>query len=172
MQPTPALPEHFAQILALNEASVHFLSPLSAARLAVLHQHAAYHRVITDQNEVQAFLLAFAPGAPYDSINYQWFDRREKDFLYIDRIVVASGARARGLGTLLYRDLFQMASALGLRQVVCEFDIDPPNRVSEVFHLRFGFREVGRQRVANGTKEVSLQSAAVPRPGSPAISRS
>ena len=64
MQPTPALPEHFAQILALNEASVHVLSPLSEARLALLHRHAAYHRVIAEAGEVQAFLLAFAPGAP------------------------------------------------------------------------------------------------------------
>ncbi len=42
-------------------------------------------------------------------------------------------------------------------RIVCEFDTDPPNEASWRFHQRFGFREVGSQRVADGKKAVSLQ---------------
>ena len=162
--PMAAEPRHFADILALNAASVHFLSPLTPERLAHLHQHAAYHTVLLDGERVLAFLLAFAPGAPYDSVNYRWFDARFADFLYVDRIVVADTARGLGLASRLYRDLFEHARAHGYGRVVCEFDVDPPNPASERFHRNFGFAEVGSQRLAGG-KTVSLQSAPVPAAG-------
>ena len=41
--------------------------------------------------------------------------------------------------------------------MTCEFDLNPPNPASEKFHARFGFHEVGRQRVGAGNKQVSLQ---------------
>lgn len=159
--PTPAAREHFPGILALNAESVRFLSPLSAPQLENLHAHAAYHKVVLDDGRVVAFLLALAQGAPYDSLNYLWFAARYPRFLYVDRIVVSADAQGRGFASLLYCDLFQSAAALGHEQVVCEFDVDPPNPASEAFHRRFGFTEVGRQRVAGGSKLVSLQSAPV-----------
>ena len=159
MNATIATRQHFSEILALNAEFVHFLSPLSSERLEHLHAHAAYHKVILDGQRVAAFLLAFEPRAPYDSVNYQWFDTRYKGFLYVDRIVVSSADRGCGLASLLYRDLFETALMQGLSRVVCEFDLDPPNPVSEAFHRRFGFEQVGTQRVAGGSKVVSLQSA-------------
>lgn len=164
MTPIPAEPLHFAAILELNARSVEVLSPLDAERLAHLHAHAAYHKVVLLDQQVAAFLLAFAPGAPYDSVNYQWFDARESNFLYVDRIVVAESARGRGLASLLYRDLFAVAAARGHASVVCEYDLDPPNPASAAFHQRFGFVEIGTQRVAGGTKAVSLQRAPVGPP--------
>lgn len=158
--PVAADSRHFADILALNAASVHFLSPLTPERLAHLHAHAAYHTVVPGGERVLAFLLAFAPGAPYDSVNYRWFDARYDDFLYVDRIVVAEAARGLGLASRLYRDLFEHARTHGYGRVVCEFDVDPPNPASERFHRGFGFTEVGSQRLPGG-KTVSLQSAPV-----------
>ncbi len=164
MIPTPAGSQHFPGILALNAESVRFLSPLSASRLEHLHAHAAYHKVIVDGQRVVAFLLAFGPGAPYDSVNYQWFSARYTNFLYVDRIVVSRAARGNGLASLLYRDLFSTALAQDISRVVCEFDVDPPNPASGAFHRRFGFSQVGVQRVAAGDKLVSLQSAPVGPP--------
>ena len=83
-----AEPGDFKQILLLNQASVHFLSPLTAQRLALLHGLADCHRVAEHDGRVSAFLLAFAQGADYDSPNYQWFAQRYERFLYVDRIVV------------------------------------------------------------------------------------
>jgi len=164
MTPIPAGPQHFEPILALNEAAVHALSPLTRVRLEHVHAHAARHTVVVDAHRVVAFLLAFASGAPYDSVNYRWFDRRWADFLYVDRVVVAPEAQRRGLAALLYRDLFAAAAERGFAQVVCEFDVDPPNPASQAFHRRFGFVEVGRQRIAGGRKQVSLQRAPVGGP--------
>jgi len=63
----PAIAADFPAILALNAALVHFLSPLDAARLRLLHAQAAYHRVAEIDGGVVAFLLAFREGAAYDS---------------------------------------------------------------------------------------------------------
>jgi len=156
-----ARPADFGAILALNEASVAVLSPLSPRRLADLHAKAALHRVAELDGEVTGFLLAFREGADYDSPNYRWFAARYPMFLYVDRVVVASAARARGAGTLLYRDLFEFAAASSIELVTCEFDLDPPNLVSERFHAKFGFTEAGQQRVSDGGKLVSLQVAFV-----------
>ena len=151
----------FDAILALNAASVSLLSPLSPQRLTELHAQAALHRVVERDGEVIGFLLAFREGADYDSPNYRWFAERYQLFLYVDRVVVADAARGHGVGTLLYRDMFEFAAASAVDLVTCEFDVDPPNPASERFHARFGFHEVGRQWVADGRKQVSLQAAPV-----------
>lgn len=147
----------FAAVLALNHASVALLSPLTVTELAKLHAMAVYHRVAVADGAVVAFLLALAPGAAYDSANYQWFCARGVDFVYIDRIVVAQDVRAMGLGRRLYGDLAAWAHQRGIARLTCEYDLEPLNAGSQRFHAAFGFRQVGTQRVAGGTKLVSLQ---------------
>lgn len=145
----------FPAIAVLNAESERFLSPMSEARLVQLHMWAAYHRVVDEGGQVAAFLLAFREGAAYDSPNYRWFSARYPSFVYIDRVVVGTLHRGRGLATALYEDVFAFA---GEKTVTCEFDIDPPNELSRRFHARFGFREVGTHWY-NG-KRVSMQERA------------
>jgi len=154
--------EDFPALLALNAESVHFLSPLTAARLEQLHSRAAYHKVIESDDGIAAFLLAFREGADYDSPNYLWFAERYPAFLYIDRIVVAPAHRGKGLGVLLYEDIAEIATAAGVPWLACEFDLEPPNPASMKFHARMGFGEVGRQWLGGGKKQVSLQAKPVP----------
>lgn len=153
-----AAPNDFPAILALNAASVHFLSPLDAGKLQQLHSQAAYHRVVELQGRVAAFLLAFREGAQYDSPNYLWFTLHYPAFLYIDRVVVDPAARGLGLGIQLYDDILAFASRACVARLTCEFDLDPPNPVSAKFHRRYAFREVGRQWLGAGRKQVSLQA--------------
>ena len=153
-----AVPADFPAILALNAESVHFLSPLDAARLQHLHAQAAYHRVLDIDGRVGAFLLALREGVDYDSPNYRWLAQRYDEFLYVDRVVVGMTQQGRRLGAQLYEDLFAFARASGIVQVTCEFDLDPPNPASARFHARFGFREVGTQWLGGGKKQVSLQA--------------
>ena len=157
-----AVAADFNGILALNEESVAALSPLDLERLSRLHARAARHCVVVDDAAVVAFVLALRESADYDSPNFQWFVARYERFLYVDRIVVSRNARGRGAGTLLYRDLFEFAAASSVDLITCEYDLDPPNLRSQRFHAKFGFAEVGRQRVAGGRKQVSLQTARVP----------
>lgn len=159
MRPRPATLDDLPALLALNAEQVRFLSPLDASQLAHLHAGSAWHQVIEGDTGVCAFLLAFAPGADYDSPNYRWFEARGGRFLYVDRVVVGASAQGQGGGRRLYEALFAFARKASFDDVVCEYDLDPPNPVSAAFHARFGFVEIGRQR-ANG-KQVSMQSARI-----------
>jgi predicted GNAT superfamily acetyltransferase len=155
----------FAAILALNEESVHFLSPLGADSLERLQRSAAYHKVVDVDGEIAAFLLAFREGAAYESPNYLWFAARYPRFLYIDRIVVAPAHRGAGFGAKLYDDIAAFAARSSAPWLACEFDIDPPNPASMRFHERMGFHEVGTQTIGGGRKRVSLQAKAIAAAG-------
>jgi predicted GNAT superfamily acetyltransferase len=154
-----ANPADFESVLALNFESERFLSPLSRARLDVLHQQACLHQVVEVEGKVVAFVLALREGENYDSVNYRWFIGRYEQFMYVDRVVVSGALQGRGLGRVLYEAVFAHARATGVPVVTCEYDIDPPNPASARFHRAFGFLEVGRQSVAGGKKLVSLQVA-------------
>lgn len=150
-----------AAILALNLESEAVLSPMDATRYAFLLEHSDYARVVEDDGNVVAFLLAMYEGVwSYDSPNYQWFNERVGNFLYVDRVVVAHSHQGRGIGAMLYDDVFKFARDTETWCVTCEFDIEPPNEASRRFHARYGFVEVGTQDLAKG-KRVSLQSAAL-----------
>lgn len=151
----------FPRILQLNLEWEHFLSPLDDARLRHLHRQAAYHRVACVGDDIAAFLLALREGADYDSANYQWFAARYPAFLYIDRIAATARHQRQGAASALYADIFQFAAATAAPFVACEYDTEPANDKSRLFHARFGFAEVGQQRA--GGKAVSLQTAAVRR---------
>jgi uncharacterized protein len=155
----PATEHDFPAILALNEESVEVLAPMPLERLEQLHRTASLHWVLEERGEVVGFVMAFREGIGHDSVNYLWFAERYPSFLYVDRVVVASGARGRGAGSQLYEELFAYAREAGAEWVTAEFDIDPPNPASAGFHAKFGFREVGRQVVPYGMKEVSMQAA-------------
>ena len=152
-----ATPADFAAILALNDESVALLSPLDSERLA---SEAAYHRVLCEDGAVIGFLLALREGSGYPSLNYQWFAQRHDAFVYIDRVAIAASHQGRRLGRQLYEDLFAFARTQAVDTVACEFYVEPLNEASQRFHAAFGFREVGTQWVAEGTKRVSLQIAA------------
>jgi uncharacterized protein len=67
-------------------------------------------------------------------------------------------AQGRGLGIQLYEDILVFGAGTGVARLTCEFDLDPPNPVSAKFHQRFGFREVGREWLGDGGKQVSPQA--------------
>lgn len=146
----------FPAMLALNEAWVHFLSPMNAERLELLHRASAYHRVVDDDGSIVGFLLAFRDGATYDSPNFAWFSERYPSFVYVDRVVVAGDAQGKGVGKLLYDDVFAYARRAGVPLVAAEFYTTPFNAVSARFHERYGFTEVGAQSIPPD-KHVSLQ---------------
>ena len=143
-------------MLALNDAWVHFLSPLGPERLAAMHRAAAYHRVVEDDGSIAGFLLAFREGAPYDSPNYAWFSQRYPAFVYVDRVVVAGDSQGKGVGKQLYDDVFAFARSAAVPIVAAEFYTVPPNPISARFHERYGFTEVGTQPI-EPDKRVSLQ---------------
>ena len=134
-------------MLALNNAHAVELSWADEARMDMLVAEAFCAARV---GMVDAMLLAFAPGAAYDSANYRWFADRYASFVYVDRVVTAPAARGRGLARRLYAHLFDMVKATGHDRIVCEVNSDPPNPASDAFHHVLGFAPVGEARLANG----------------------
>ncbi len=156
-----AEPTDFAAICALNLAEVEHTSAMDVPRLAGLSAMSCYHKVACLNGIVSGFLLVIGSGAPYRNDNFEWFSNHYPRFVYIDRVVVASTARGLGVGSVLYEDLFSHARSNVFPLVTCEYNIVPPNEPSRLFHEKFGFKEMGTQWVANGTKKVSLQVAEI-----------
>ena len=151
--------EDFGSIVELNEREVQQTSPMDLERLRELAQMSSYHKVAVGDGRIAAFLLAMREGAPYQNDNYAWFAERFPKFIYVDRIVVHPDFAGLRIGRALYEDLFGYARSQGIRAITCEYNIQPTNPASQRFHDKFGFRELGRQWVAHGTKLVSLQAA-------------
>jgi len=154
-----ATADDYGVIVELNHVEVAHTSPMDLARLITLDGLACYHRVACIDARVSGFLLAIRSGAPYENENFGWFSQQYPSFVYVDRVVVSAAARGLRLGSLLYEDLFSWARQNAIALVTCEYNIVPDNEPSRLFHEKFGFREQGTQWVANGVKQVSLQTA-------------
>jgi uncharacterized protein len=149
----------YADVVELNAGEVQHTSAMDADRVAYLDSLSAYHRLAELDGTVAAFLLAMKDQAPYRNDNFNWFSARYEQFLYIDRIVVGSYFQGKGIGSLLYRDIFAYACSQNIPLITCEVNVIPPNRRSLDFHAAHGFKEVGRQWLDNGQKQVSMQAA-------------
>jgi len=140
-----------AGLLALNNANACETSLLALEKWRAMVAGAFSATCVPD---AAAFLIAFDETAGYDSPNFLWFRARYPRFVYVDRIVVADRHRGRGLASALYGDLFRRAVEAGHDVVVCEVNAVPPNPVSDAFHARLDFAEVGRAELAAGAKTV------------------
>jgi uncharacterized protein len=139
------------RLLQLNNDNARETSQLTAEKFVSMIESA---RVATVIEPALAFMLAFDQDDRYDGGHFQWFRQRLERFLYIDRVIVAAPQRGQGLGRLLYEDLIRRAGRSGCPVIACEVNFRPPNPVSDAFHARFGFVEIGRATMDNGQKGV------------------
>ena len=135
-------------VLALNNAAGPGILPLDAARLRCFFDTAEYFRVAEHDGNLAGVLMAFGAGSAHDSGNFHWFRQRYPDFLYIDRIAVASRRRGGGVGRAFYADV-QSHAELRYPQLACEVFLEHGADHALLFHGSFGFREVG-QNVIQG----------------------
>ncbi|MEI8023025.1 MAG: GNAT family N-acetyltransferase [Actinomycetota bacterium] len=136
--------------LELNNLNIPAVGELDRAQLEFLLEHSLYAFAIGDK-QLHAFCITFAPGAPYTSVNYQWFSQNYSDFVYLDRIVVSEKMRNNSLGAKLYAAVEQrMLKDRCAPILTCEVNLNPPNTGSIRFHNRIGFSEVGQQESKPG----------------------
>lgn len=157
----PLAPNDAAALAVLNDAAapaVPITSPDDLARLVSL---AGLALGLEREGRLVGFVIAMTPGADYDSENFVFFESRDIDHLYVDRIVIDESERGRGLGAVLYGAVFDTARRQGRLEVTCEVNLDPPNPGSLAFHDRLGFRSVGTQATKGGAVTVSLLAAPV-----------
>ena len=152
-------PDDVPLLAALNDAAGPAVNTLGTDGLAAHAPRCTVALVADDGDGPLGFLLGLAPGADYASENYRWFSAHRPGSLYVDRVVVAPPAHGRGLGQALYAATAHHAVGLGLTEVTCEVNLDPPNPASLAFHRRLGFVQVGTQRTSGGTVEVALLAA-------------
>lgn len=147
-------------VVEINNAGYPAVPVTTAEEMRVLWELSSYRVLaVTDDGDALGFALAMNPGAEYSSENYVFFESRFDNHLYIDRIVLADSARGKGVGTLIYDDLFAFAKAQGRTAVTCEVNLEPPNPGSLRFHRRFGFHDVDTQSTKGGTVVVQLLQA-------------
>ncbi|GGD07830.1 GNAT family N-acetyltransferase [Aquisalinus flavus] len=151
-RPAPIEPRHLAGLRAINNADHDKLSWLCEGDLEALIAGAAYAR---QSGDGAAMMIAYREGADYVSPNYRWFAERHERFVYVDRVVVAQGARGQGHGRVFYEDLAALARAAGVPVIGCEINMLPPNPVSIAFHQTLGFVACGRAVLEPREKHVA-----------------
>lgn len=144
-------------VRVINEFAVPHVNSISRSRFEGFTREAVYFRIAMLDGEVAGYLVAFAPGAGYESLNYRWFEEHYDDFIYIDRIAVSEKARRRKIASTLYRDFLQFARGR-TAMVTCEINTRPVNSDSLAFHESFGFEAVGTQETDGGNKTVCLMA--------------
>ena len=144
-------------LLELNQSSLPHVNSITLSDLSYLHSQSIYFRVAEIAKQSAGFLIAFDPNAVYDSLNFIWFKKHYKNFVYIDRIIVSADARQKKIAFRLYRDLETFAAKRNIELMACEYNLRPKNEISRQFHEKYGFTEVGTQETENGKKTVSLQ---------------
>jgi len=132
-------PEHYAQILKINQEFVFWLSDINQDDLINMLSHSSHARQIDD---AQAVIIAYASDDEYEHKNLIWLRGRFDSFLYIDRVIVDNRAQGKGYGRKLYEDLESTARERGYKNLVCEVNTKPDNPGSHKFHRSFGFEPV------------------------------
>lgn len=149
-------------VLAMNNAAAPAVPTMGAEEFSELVAIASLAVVAEASPGAPAgFLLAVDPGVDYGSENYRWFAARGDSFVYVDRIVVADGARGGGIGRALYAAAFDRAREFGRAEVTCEVNVRPENPESLAFHARLGFEKLGEQETKGGAYRVALLAAPV-----------
>ena len=134
-------------VLALNNAAGPGILPMDAGKLRFFWENADYFRVAEKDGLLAGFLVGVTQDADHDSPNFLWFRDRYPEFLYIDRIVIASTRRGAGVGRVFYGDV-QSFAEVRVPRLSAEVFMEGSSHPALVFHGSFGFREVGQHVMA------------------------
>jgi len=148
-------PDDVDWLLNLNNASVPNVNRLGRKDLTDLLKNACYARLAVIDDKPLGALIGFWPDADYQSVHYRWFSERFDHFFYVDRVIVADGARGKGVGQAIYTDVERFAKGCTER-IALEVNSLPPNPVSMRFHEAAGFTPVGELTHEGGQKKVVL----------------
>ena len=154
---------NYESILVLNELAVPHVNSISMETLRHLHSQSISLGVAHVDNQVVGYLLALDQNSKYNSLNFQWFVNKYPTFTYVDRIVVSSDFRRRGLAEALYAHLLGKIPPT-CPVLTCEVNTKPENPGSMAFHATLGFEAVGEQSTEQGAKSVCMLAKALRKP--------
>jgi predicted GNAT superfamily acetyltransferase len=140
MKLRPVTDADIPAVLRINLDNVEVLAPMDEAKLRRKLAIAERFDVIEVDGVVAGFLVLYGPTAPYWSPNFEWFNERYDDLVYLDRIAIDPGFRRRGIASAVY-DVLEAEAAPHGRMVLEAVD---DNDGSLAFHAGRGYVEVGR----------------------------
>lgn len=123
-------------------------------------------KLCVKDNKVIAFAVCFTDSPKTTSylnsinhMNFKQLKKMVKNFVYIDRIAVDDKYRNLGIGSDLYKKIFQYGKAQNLSAVTAEINYKPiENETSFEFHRKHNFKEIAIKKYSN-KYEVSFQKS-------------
>jgi len=111
--------------------------------------------IISVKNEIDyiGFAVVMNNNSNYKSLNYQYFKRKYTNFLYIDRVAVVNKAQRMGVGSSMYKRLYELNSEFSI-PICCEVNTIPLNQQSLDFHSKQKFKII--EEVKFGKKRVAM----------------
>ena len=132
--------------IKLNNSYSPFLGPLdSIDQTEKLLNMSLYTLVLLDQDTIKGFCVVFKENSDYGSENYKYFNKKHKEFLYIDRIGISGDLKQKGIGTSMYNYIFNNNE--NHVPVCAEVNSIPLNEASISFHLGLGFKDIHKKRL-------------------------
>ena len=132
--------------IKLNNSYSPFLGPLdSIDQTEKLLNMSLYTLVLMDQDTIKGFCVVFKENSDYGSENYKYFNKKHKEFLYIDRIGISGDLKQKGIGTSMYNYIFNNNE--NHVPVCAEVNSIPLNEASISFHLGLGFKDIHKKRL-------------------------
>ena len=132
------------QLYSINQEHAHYLTFIeNETELSKLIELSDIFMYLVTDNNVLGFMMCFREKSKHQSLNYKYFNDRKDKFLYVDRIAIRGDNGRKGFGSILYRELFKIASLSNL-SVCCEVYTRPMNTTSLKFHYKNGFKSVGK----------------------------
>ena len=144
---------HIKMMLQINEQGLPGTGKVNLQEMENLLELSELSLGVFEDKKLLGFVICLLPKTAYASLNYAWFNERYDEFIYVDRIAVATDARNQGIGSMLYDRVFEYARTNNI-PVTAEVSLRPPNQGSDRFHLRHGYQVVGE--LDHGEKAVTM----------------
>jgi len=144
---------HIDQMWQINEQGLPGTGKVNRQEMETLLELSELSVGVFDDKKLLGFVICLLPNTEYGSLNYAWFNERYDEFIYVDRIAVATKFRDQGIGSILYEKVFEYAQENNI-PVTAEVSLRPSNVGSDRFHLRHDFTAVGE--LDHGDKAVTM----------------
>lgn len=142
MESRPLLHEDASSVWIINEQGLPGTGKVTVEEISYLIDISDVSLGVFEHDKMVGFVICLSPNLDYGSLNYAWFNENYDEFLYVDRIAVATEHRNNGIGSYIYQKLIDISEQKQI-PITAEVNLEPPNPGSMRFHHRFDFSEVG-----------------------------
>ena len=139
---SPYASEDLEAIREINQENIPEVSDIESIERLIQLIDWSSHLIIVRSSEIAGFIILMRENQDYESLNYDFFNKKGEPFLYVDRIAIQENYQRKGLGKLIYDKVIEIGKELNVN-VTCEVNTIPRNTPSLAFHSGFGFEEVG-----------------------------